>query len=297
MADNETYISDLSQIIEIKPADSFIVETTEGTKRILWQDIIVGQDNVDFYNIISQNEVDILTLSANQVALSATTTSLTNSVTALSSDNTLRDQYGWAYVELDDSGNIDSTDTANSLNITNIETINVIDESGDEVNALLITAPDIDFTSASVCVTLNNPKSASTTTDSFVSYTPKIFSRTNGTLTIGCDAELHTVESATLVSGVTLTTDPETVNVASGINTTYVNSLSILDVGVKSISPSLASAVGGAFQAITYQGTDLTISVDSSTFNYQGITKLIGTILRGNADTTTNQGVNLQIRY
>jgi len=83
-AENETYISDLDQIIEIKPADSFIVETTEGTKRILWQNIIIGQDNVDFYNLITQNQVDVLALSSSVTSLSSTQETLVNDVQALS---------------------------------------------------------------------------------------------------------------------------------------------------------------------------------------------------------------------
>ena len=137
MADNETYISDLDQIIEIKPADSFIVETTEGTKRILWQDVIVGQDNVDFYNLITQNQVDVLTLSSSVTTLSSTQATIIKDVAALSAADLVRDQYGFCYVELSEPDVFNSvtltnmTSSSNITNITNIGSLLKVEVSND----------------------------------------------------------------------------------------------------------------------------------------------------------------------
>ena len=77
------YISDLPAIIELQPTDSFIVETLEGTKQILFKDFIIGPDNVSFYTEVVQTQEDLLTLSLQVSELSSSVSTLNVAVTAL----------------------------------------------------------------------------------------------------------------------------------------------------------------------------------------------------------------------
>lgn len=298
MADNETYISDLSQIIEIKPADSFIVETTEGTKRILWQDIIVGQDNVDFYNLITQNEVDILTLSANQATLSGNQATLTQDVATLSAADIVRDQYGFCYVEISDpeTGSTLST-LASSSNITNISLVNF----GQQLRIDLDS--NIDVSKISVNTTFNYSVSVNTIDGtSYQTYTPVVTRNTvDNYFTIAANTIVHSVTAANIVTGVTITAPTVSQNVATGTTNSFTNSLSLggsVDEDVL-ISPSLVKNTSTNNTNITYiesasiTPTNMSVNFDF-TDNLGTNQPLQGKITSGDPE---NFGINITFRY
>lgn len=293
MADNETYISDLSQVIEIKPADSFIVETTEGTKRILWQDIIVGQDNVDFYNLITQNEVDILTLSANQVTLSGEVAELTTTVDTLTSDNTLRDQYGWVYVEFDDLGSISSA--VSSQNIQSIVAQNV----GAGLGAIKVTVPSgtVNFANAQIQLTLNFSVSGNPFNDNVCTLTPAIFERGNDYFIVGANAIFQTLSSTSALQSVSFVSDVQERVVQTGSITTSTPTLSIAGVGQGAVSPQVVSNVSPSTVALNYQGENASVSTTSLTYSYQSIEKLNSGAVLASEDGGNTQGLNIQFRW
>ena len=69
MAEDTVYISDLDPILELAPTDSFVVETLEGTNRILFRDFILGPDNVSFYEEVAANTIAIISLSSDVLTL------------------------------------------------------------------------------------------------------------------------------------------------------------------------------------------------------------------------------------
>jgi len=293
MADNETYISDLSQIIEIKPADSFIVETTEGTKRILWQDIIVGQDNVDFYNLITQNEVDILTLSANQLTLSGEVAELSTTVTSITSDNTLRDQYGWAYIEFDELGSI--TLTTSSQNVESIVAQNV----GGGLGAVKINVPTgtVNFQNAQIQVTLNFSISGNNFNSNICSLSPAIFERGDDYFIVGANAIFQEIVSTSALQTASFSSDLQSRVVQTGSTSTTTPTLSIAGVGGGDISPFVVTNVSPSTITINYQGENASISTTSLTYDYQSVTKLTSGPVLASEDGGNTQGLNIQFRW
>lgn len=297
MADNETYISDLSQIIEIKPADSFIVETTEGTKRILWQDIIVGQDNVDFYNLITQNEVDILTLSANQATLSGNQATLTQDVATLSAANIARDQYGYCYVEISDAETLSTLSTlASSSNITNISII----DSGKQLR--IDVDSSIDVSKIAINTTFNYSISVNTEdSTSYQSYTPVVTRNIDDNyFTIAANTIVHTVTEATIVTGVSINAPTISQNVATGTTNTFTGSLSLGDgIGDVSVVPPVVRNTSTNNTNINYIES-ATITPTNLTVNFDFTDNLgIDQPLQGKttAGLPENFGINITFRY
>lgn len=212
MAESETYINQLPTIIELNPLDTLIIETSDGTKQILFQDFILGADNVDFYNIISQNETDVLSLSTQVVELSATTTTLTTNVSAISASNEARNKYGFCYVEVDNTGSIILT--AGSTEINNVE----LTDAGSRLK-IYTTGQNIDFADASVLVTFNYSVSTSSSSTSYLQYSPVIDSRSSDSFKVGIDTVLFSLSSIQMPTGVTLTEQNQPVS--TDIEVTY----------------------------------------------------------------------------
>lgn len=284
MASDETYISDLPQIIEITPSDSFIVETTEGTKRILWQNVIIGEDNIDFYNLITQNQTDILTLSSDVTALSATTTTLVTDVSALSASSEQRQKYGWAYVEIDGTGSIALTaasDNVNSITLT---------DAGSRV--WVQTSNSIDFAnSASINVTFNNSiTSTAIDPNDYTSYTPVIDGREDGKFKVGRFVVDHRLETLALITGVTTTTTD--VNYATDINTSFVN-VSADDGTISSPQVVKNVALVATNTSVINGVTTTTTSRDIQTVYNKGDSLPI----TADEETGDNFGINIIFRY
>lgn len=284
MASDETYISDLPQIIEITPSDSFIVETTEGTKRILWQNVIIGEDNIDFYNLITQNQTDILTLSSDVTALSATTTTLVTDVSALSASSEQRQKYGWAYVEIDGTGSIALTaasDNVNSITLT---------DAGSRV--WVQTSNSIDFANnASINVTFNNSITATAVDpNDYTSYTPVIDGREDGKFKVGRFVVDHRLETLALITGVTTTSTD--VNYATDINTTFVN-VSADDGSISSPQVVKNVALVATNTSVINGVSTTTTSRDIQTVYNKGD----GLPIAADEETGENFGINIIFRY
>ena len=291
-AENETYISDLDQIIEIKPADSFIVETTEGTKRILWQNIIIGQDNVDFYNLITQNQVDVLALSSSVTSLSSTQETLVNDVQALSAADIVRDQYGFAYIE------IEPYPTRNLLTLKKSDNITDITSNG-TVITFTLNDTNIDMTEASIIVTFNYGTSSNLLTESYQTYTPVVLERGSGTFKVAVDTFVHTVQTLNIVTGASLILNSQSQAVATGATGIYTGSLTLSGLGTYDIDPDVVKNVSTATTSLDYvDPTGTSISTTSNTLTFQSI-EALGTsqFIQGNLDTAQNFGINIEFRY
>jgi hypothetical protein len=177
MAEDSEYISDLDPIIELQPTDSFVIETLEGTKRILFRDFILGQDNVDFYNEIAENSTAIVALSSEVLTLSAEVTSLNAEVISLSASYIDSTQHGFAYFILDTSGSL--TIFASSSNINSIS----LTDGGSRVQ--ISTSAVIDFNQAAINLNISPAISASAFTAAFLTSYPLIDSRTSGSFKVG----------------------------------------------------------------------------------------------------------------
>jgi hypothetical protein len=177
MAEDSEYISDLDPIIELQPTDSFLVETLDGTKRILFRDFILGQDNVDFYNEIAENSTAIVALSSEVLTLSADVATLNIEVASLSSSYIDSTKYGFAYFTLDTSGSLSIN--AKSSNISSIS----LTDGGSRVQ--ISTSAVIDFTQAAINLNISPAISASAFTAAFLTSLPLIESRTTGSFKVG----------------------------------------------------------------------------------------------------------------
>lgn len=214
--ESTSYITDLDPVLELQPTDNFVIETVDGTRRILFKDFILGQDNVDFYEEIAQNSLDILSLSADYSTLNSSFSTLSSSLTtqqdelSASVDYSLR--YGYCYVSFDSSGTM--TIQSSSLNIYSIESI----EAGSKV---LITAEedyDINFANAAVNITLDTALSASGVTTAFQIFNPYIDSRSDNELTVGISNSIFGGFTTTLSAKDLTSTLPIKSN---GINITF----------------------------------------------------------------------------
>jgi len=292
-AENETYISDLDQIIEIKPADSFIVETTEGTKRILWQNVIIGQDNVDFYNLITQNQVDVLALSSSVTSLSSTQETLVSDVQALSAADEVRDQYGFAYIE------VEPDPTRNLITLKKSDNISSITTNGTEIT-ITLNDSNIDMEEASIIVTFNYGTSSNQLTSSFQTYTPVVLGRGLGTFKVAADTFVHTVQTLNIVTDASLTLNSQSQAVATGATGVYTGSLTLSGLGTYDIDPDVIKNVSTSTTGIDYvDPSGTSISTTKSSLSFQSIVALgyNGQFLQGNCDTSQNFGINIEFRY
>lgn len=179
MATEQTYIGDLDPIVELQPTDNLVIETLDGTKRILFKDFILGQDNVDFYEEIAQNSLDILSLSAEYSTISTSVSVLSTNLDSLSASVNTSLKYGYCYVTFSNVGTM--TIETKSSNILSIESV----AAGSK---FLITADEdynVDFETAAVNITLDTTLSASVETTAFQLFSPYIAERAGNELQIG----------------------------------------------------------------------------------------------------------------
>jgi len=164
MADDTVYITDLEPILELAPTDSFVVETLEGTKRIEFKDVILGPDNISFYEEVATNTLAIVTLSSEVLDLDASVTNINSGLTGLSAVYDEAIKSGFCYVSFDNAGTL--LILASSSNVASI----IATDGGSriQITGNNITTLDI----ASINVTLNNTISASTATPDFLTYSP-----------------------------------------------------------------------------------------------------------------------------
>ena len=194
MAEDTVYISDLDPILELAPTDSFVVETLEGTNRILFRDFILGPDNVSFYEEVAANTIAILSLSSDVLTLDEDVTTINSGLTGLSA----------AYEETIKNGFCNLILTNGTLEIkgksSNIQS--VITTIG-STRLEITTSTPIDFETATINVTLGNSISSNNLTQDFVVFTPIIDGRSPGVFTVGAASVLNHFISLTLPTSVT----------------------------------------------------------------------------------------------
>ena len=194
MAEDTVYISDLDPILELAPTDSFVVETLEGTNRILFRDFILGPDNVSFYEEVAANTIAIISLSSDVLTLDEDVTTINSGLTGLSA----------AYEETIKNGFCNLILTNGTLEIkgksSNIQS--VITTIG-STRLEITTSTPIDFETATINVTLGNSISSNNLTQDFVVFTPIIDGRSPGVFTVGADSVLNHFISLTLPTSVT----------------------------------------------------------------------------------------------
>lgn len=175
--ESTTYIQDLDPVLELQPTDSFVVETLDGTRRILFKDFILGQDNVDFYEEIAQNSLDILSLSSEYTSLNTSLSVLSTSVDTLSASVSDSLKYGFCYVTFNNVGTMSIVSSS-----TNVSSITNTD-GGSRVKVELSGSLDIDL--GSINVTLDTTLSASAVTTAFELYSPLITDRNTSYFKVG----------------------------------------------------------------------------------------------------------------
>ena len=194
MAEDTVYISDLDPILELAPTDSFVVETLEGTNRILFRDFILGPDNVRFYEEVAANTIAIISLSSDVLTLDEDVTTINSGLTGLSA----------AYEETIKNGFCNLILTNGTLEIkgksSNIQS--VITTIG-STRLEITTSTPIDFETATINVTLGNSISSNNLTQDFVVFTPIIDGRSPGVFTVGAASVLNHFISLTLPTSVT----------------------------------------------------------------------------------------------
>lgn len=194
MAEDTVYISDLDPILELAPTDSFVVETLEGTNRILFRDFILGPDNVSFYEEVAANTIAIISLSSDVLTLDEDVTTINSGLTGLSA----------AYEETIKNGFCNLILTNGTLEIkgksSNIQS--VITTIG-STRLEITTSTPIDFETATINVTLGNSISSNNLTQDFVVFTPIIDGRSPGVFTVGAASVLNHFISLTLPTSVT----------------------------------------------------------------------------------------------
>jgi len=179
MATELIYINDLDPVVELQPTDNIVVETIDGTKRILFKDFILGQDNVDFYEEVAQNSLDIISLSADYSTLSTSVSVLSTNLISLSASVDESFKYGHCYVTFDSAGTM--TKVISSANISSITNT----DAGSRVYVQVLNTSGIDFTKSSINVTLDTTLSASSDTTAVQTYAPFISDRSTFSFKIG----------------------------------------------------------------------------------------------------------------
>jgi len=205
MAEDTVYISDLDPILELAPTDSFVVETLEGTNRILFRDFILGPDNVSFYEEVAANTIAILSLSSEVLTLDADVTNINSGLTGLSAAYNETIKNGFCNLLLTSNGTLEIKGI--SSNIQSV--ITTIGSTRLEIT----TSSPIDFTTATINVTLGNSISSNNLTQDFVVFTPIIDGRGAGVFTVGAASVLNhfiTLTLPTSVSSVTSAISPIT---------------------------------------------------------------------------------------
>jgi hypothetical protein len=299
MADDTVYISDLEPILELAPTDSFVLETLEGTKRIEFKDVILGPDNVSFYEEVAANSLAIVALSSDVLDLDTSVTNINSGLTGLSAAYNEAIKSGFCYVTVDSSGTLSIE--ASSSNVTSV----ILTDGGSRIQ--LTCANNINFSDASVNVTLNETVSASAFTDDFISYSPLIDNRSSNVFKVGVTSILNHFVTLTLPSAVSVTSEtfsPVTSITSTPASVTPVSSVTPTNVSVllnptgngdvvQSIAvtnqtiPIIESVVGN----VTTKTVVNNVSVTNTPYNIMLSTN------QGNGNSIRSLGINIAFRY
>lgn len=299
MADDTVYISDLEPILELAPNDSFVVETLEGTKRIEFKDVILGPDNISFYEEVATNSLAIVVLSSEVLDLEASVTNINSGLTGLSAAYNEAIKSGFCYVSFNDAGTL--TVLASSSNVAGIISTDGgsrIQITGNNVSNLVI---------ASINVTLNNTISASTSTPDFLTYTPVIDDRTSNTFKVGINSVLNHFTTISLPTAVNVTSEafspitqlnvtPSSITPVTQVVPTYVdvdyhptgNGNVVQSIAVTNLAAPVVETVTGS---TTTKNIVTNVAVTDTSFNLSLITN------QGSSLPLRNTEINISFRY
>lgn len=289
MADDTEYISDLEPILELAPTDSFVVETLEGTKRIVFRDFILGPDNVSFYEEIASNSLAVVALSSDVLDLDASVTNINSGLTGLSAAYNEAVKSGFCYVTLNSVGTLVLvTSSSNVLGVT-------LTDGGSRIQ--ITGANNIDFTKAAINVTLNNTISSSSFTDDFISYTPVIDDRSGNIVKIGVESILNHFVTLTLPTAVNVTS--ETFSPVTSLTTTPASVTPVASITPTYVSAKLTAGGDGNVVesiAVTNQTIPMVESVVGNVTTKTIVNNVGVTNTPYNIMLSTNQGNNNSIR-
>jgi hypothetical protein len=299
MAEDTVYISDLDPILELAPTDSFVVETLEGTNRIMFKDFILGPDNVSFYEEVAANTLAIFSLSSDVLTLDADVTNINSGLTGLSAAYSETIKNGFCYVSFDINGTLSIL--ASSSNISSIVTT----DGGSRIKIISNSISNLDI--ASINVTLNDPISSSDFTDDFLTYTPIIDGRTASYFYVGINSVLHHFTTVSLPTAVNVTSESFspvtslTVTPASITPVTQVTptSVSVLlnptgngnvveSIAVTNLAAPIVETVVGN---VTTKTIVSNVAVTDTSYNLSIVSNL------GNSLPLRNTQINISFRY
>ena len=301
MAEDTVYITDLDPILELSPTDSFVVETVEGTARILFKDIILGPDNVSFYEEVAADSLAIAVLSSEVVTLNEDATNINSGLTALSAAYSEAVKSGFCYLTFDSTGTMFIA--ASSSNIASI----LVVDSG--TNILITTVDSFNFDEASINVTLDSPVSANALSNDFIAFSPIIVagSRTPNSFKVGINSVLNNFISLSLPTSVnvvsesfspvtSLTVTPASITpVTSVVPTTTSVMLNPSGTGDVVQSIAVTNLASPVVQSVAPNTTTKTIvnsvGITNTSYNIMVSTNLGGTL------ALKNNNVNIAFRY
>ena len=299
MAEDTVYISDLDPILELSPTDSFVIETLEGTNRILFRDFILGPDNVSFYEEVAANTIAIISLSSDVLTLDADVTNINTGLTGLSAayDETVKN--GFCYLSLDGNGTLEVI--AKSSNIQSVIT------TDGTSRVEITTSSTIDFTTATINVTLNDPVSSNALSQDFVIFTPVIDGRGNNSFKVGAASVLNhflTLTLPTTVAANNISISPVTSLTSSSVPLAPVTSLTTTTTSVL-LNPT---GNGNVINSVTANTTALNIvagvtpnttpvSVVTSVTTTETDFDLMVSTNNGSGGTLRNLIFNISFRY
>ena len=289
MADDTVYISDLEPILELAPTDSFVVETLEGTKRIEFKDVILGPDNISFYEEVATNTLAIVALSSEVLDLEASVTNINSGLTGLSAAYDEAIKSGFCYVSFNDAGTL--TVLASSSNVGSII-------STDGGSRIQITGNDVsNLVVASINVTLNDNISASTSTSDFLTYTPVIDDRTSSSFKVGINSVLNHFTTVSLPTAVNVTS--EAFSPITTLNVTPASITPVTQVVPTTVSVLLNPTGNGNVVesiAVTNLTSPIVAAVTGNTTTKNIVSNVAVTDTSFNLSLITNQGSGLPLR-
>jgi hypothetical protein len=289
MADDTEYISDLEPILELAPTDSFPVETLEGTKRIEFKDVILGPDNISFYEEVATNTLAIVALSSEVLDLDASVTNINSGLTGLSAAYDEAIKSGFCYVSFNDAGTL--TVLASSSNVAGI----ISTDGGSRIQITGNNVSNLIF--ASINVTLNNNISASTSTDDFLTYTPVIDSRTSNTFKVGINSVLNHFTTVSLPTAINVTS--EAFSPITSLNVTPASITPVTQVVPTSVSVLLNPTGNGNVVesiAVTNLPSAIVETVTGNTTTKNIVSNVAVTDTSFNLSLITDQGSGLPLR-
>jgi hypothetical protein len=289
MADDTEYISDLEPILELAPTDSFPVETLEGTKRIEFKDVILGPDNISFYEEVATNTLAIVVLSSEVLDLDASVTNINSGLTGLSAAYDEAIKSGFCYVSFNDAGTLSVL--ASSSNVAGI----ISTDGGSRIQITGNNVSNLIF--ASINVTLNNNISASTSTDDFLTYTPVIDSRTSNTFKVGINSVLNHFTTVSLPTAINVTS--EAFSPITSLNVTPASITPVTQVVPTSVSVLLNPTGNGNVVesiAVTNLPSAIVETVTGNTTTKNIVSNVAVTDTSFNLSLITDQGSGLPLR-